>query len=80
VPLSSLYYLDVYGENIGNSNRLFTCLGDLGNTTKNINDPVSAKANGREPKTCLGQVFNNKLSCFDGVHVLICVDTCPHLS
>ncbi len=24
----------------------------------------SAKANGREPKSCLGQVFNFKLCCF----------------
>jgi hypothetical protein len=28
----------------------------------------SAKANGREPETCLGRVFNNKLGCFDDVH------------
>jgi len=25
----------------------------------------SAKANGREPKSCLGQVFNYKFGCFD---------------
>ncbi len=31
----------------------------------------SAKANGREPKTCLGRVFSYKLGCFDDVHVLI---------
>jgi hypothetical protein len=28
----------------------------------------SAKANGREPKTCLGRVFNYKLGCFEDVH------------
>ncbi len=27
----------------------------------------SAKANGREPKTCLGRVFNYKLGCFGDV-------------
>jgi hypothetical protein len=39
----------------------------------------SAKANGRVPKTCLGQVFNYKLGCFDDMHVLIYVDARPHL-
>ncbi len=34
----------------------------------------SVKANGREPKTCLGQVFNYKLGCFGDVNVLIYVD------
>jgi len=38
-----------------------------------------AKANGREPKTGLGWVFNFQLGCFDDVHVLIYVETCPHL-
>ncbi len=28
----------------------------------------SARANGREPKTFLGRVFNYKLSCFEDVH------------
>ncbi len=28
----------------------------------------SARANGREPKTFLGRVFNNKLGCFEDVH------------
>jgi hypothetical protein len=27
-------------------------------------DVGSAKANGREPKSCLGRVFNFKLGCF----------------
>jgi hypothetical protein len=39
----------------------------------------SEKANGREPKTCLGRVFNYKLGCFDDMHVLIYVDAHPHL-
>jgi hypothetical protein len=39
----------------------------------------SAKANGREPKTCLGRVFNNKLGCFDDAHVPVYVDARPHL-
>ncbi len=26
------------------------------------------KANWREPKTCLGRVFNYKLDCFEDVH------------
>jgi hypothetical protein len=39
----------------------------------------SVKANGRKPKTGLGRVFNFKLGCFDGVHVLIYADACPHL-
>jgi hypothetical protein len=41
--------------------------------------PGSAKANGREPKTSLGRVFNFKLGCFDDVWVLIYADACPHL-
>ncbi len=41
--------------------------------------PGSVKANGREPKSCLGQVFNYKLGCFDGMHILICADARPHL-
>ncbi len=39
----------------------------------------SAKANGREPKTCLGRVFNYKLGCFDDVFVFIYVYALPHL-
>ncbi len=39
--------------------------------------PGSAKANRREPKTCLGQVFNYKLGCFDDVHILIYVLIMP---
>jgi hypothetical protein len=39
----------------------------------------SLKDNGREPKTCLGQVFNYKLSCLDDVHVLIYMEARPHL-
>jgi len=39
----------------------------------------STKANGREPKTGLGQVLNFKLGCFDDVPVLIYVDIRPHL-
>jgi len=39
----------------------------------------SAKANGIEPNTGLGRVFNFKLGCFDDVHVLIYADACPHL-
>jgi hypothetical protein len=38
----------------------------------------SSKANGREPKTCLGRVFNNKLGCLDDVHVLIYMDASSH--
>ncbi len=41
--------------------------------------PGSAKANGKEPKTGMGRVFNFKLGCFDDVHVLIYPDACPHL-
>jgi len=39
----------------------------------------SLKANGREAKTCLGQVFNYELGCLDDVHVLIYMDARPHL-
>ncbi len=39
----------------------------------------SAKTNGRQHKTCSGQVFNYKLGCFNDEHVFICVDTRPHL-
>jgi len=28
-------------------------------------EPGSAISNGREPKSCLGRVFNFKLGCFD---------------
>jgi hypothetical protein len=38
-----------------------------------------AKANRREPKTCLDQAFNYKLGYFDDVHVLVYVDALPHL-
>jgi len=41
--------------------------------------PGSAKANGREPTTCLGRVFNYKLGCFESVHAFTYVDTHPHL-
>ncbi len=41
--------------------------------------PGCAKANGREPKTYLGRVFNYKLGCFDDVHVHIFMDASPHL-
>ncbi len=34
----------------------------------------SAKANGREPKTGLGRVFNYMLGCYDDVHVLMYAD------
>ncbi len=40
----------------------------------------SAKANRREPKTYLGQVFNYKLGCFDDVHALIYVEARPRLT
>ncbi len=39
----------------------------------------SAKANGIEPKTSLGRVFNFKIDCFDDERVLIYTDTRPHL-
>ncbi len=32
-----------------------------------------------QPKSCLGQVLNYKLGCFDDVHVPICVHIHPHL-
>ncbi len=41
--------------------------------------PGSVKANGREPTTCLGRVFNYKLGCFESVHAFIYVDTHPRL-
>jgi hypothetical protein len=34
---------------------------------------------GREPKTCLSQVFDCKLGCFNDVHVFIYVDADPRL-
>jgi hypothetical protein len=40
---------------------------------------VEEEANGSEPKTGLGQLFNFKLGCFDDVRVLIYADRCPHL-
>jgi hypothetical protein len=39
----------------------------------------SAKAIGREPKTCLHQVFNYKLGCFNDLHAFIYVDAHPRL-
>jgi hypothetical protein len=39
----------------------------------------SAKANGREPKTGLGQVFNFKSGCFDDEYLLIYMNACPQL-
>ncbi len=35
----------------------------------------SAKADGREPKTGLGQVFNYKLGCYDDVHAIMYTET-----
>ncbi len=40
---------------------------------------VSAKANERETKTCLDQVFNYKLGRFNDVNVFVYVDALPHL-
>jgi hypothetical protein len=40
---------------------------------------VTTKANGREPITCLGQIFNYKLGCFDDGHVRIYMDARLHL-
>jgi hypothetical protein len=39
----------------------------------------SLKANGREPKTDLGQVFNYKLGCYDDEHVIMYTDAHPYL-
>ncbi len=39
----------------------------------------SVKANGREPNTGLGKVFNFKLGCFDDEYLLIYMDAHPHL-
>ncbi len=39
----------------------------------------SAKANGREPKTGLGRVFNYKLGCYDDVRVLMYAYAHPYL-
>jgi len=39
----------------------------------------SAKANGREPKTGLGRVFNYKLGCYNDVHVIMYTDVHPYL-
>ncbi len=38
-----------------------------------------AKSNRREPKSCLGRVFNFKIGCFGDVNVLSCVEACRHL-
>ncbi len=40
---------------------------------------VVAKANGREPKTSLGRVFNYKLGCYDDVQVLMYAEAHPYL-
>ncbi len=39
----------------------------------------SAIASWRLPKSCLDQVFNNKLGCFDITHVMKSADVYPHL-
>jgi hypothetical protein len=39
----------------------------------------SAKANGREPKTGLGRVFNSKSGCFDDEYLLIYINARPQL-
>ncbi len=45
-----------------------------------INDKAgSAKANGREPKTGLGRVFNFKSGCFDDRYLLIYMNARPQL-
>jgi hypothetical protein len=44
-----------------------------------VDEAGSAKANGREPKTGLGRVFNFKLGCLDDVRVVIYADARQHL-
>jgi len=44
-----------------------------------VDEAGSAKANGGEPKTGLGRVFNFKLGCLDDVHVVIYADARQHL-
>jgi hypothetical protein len=39
----------------------------------------SAEAYWKEPKSCLGRVFNYKLVCFVDKHVLKCVSASPYL-
>ncbi len=39
---------------------------------------VNVKANGREPKSCGGLVFNFKIDCFNVGHGLNCVVTRAH--
>ncbi len=47
--------------------------------TATIAGAGSAKANGREPKTGLGRVFNYMLGCYDDVHVIMYTDAHPYL-
>ncbi len=44
-------------------------------TTSKEDKPGSAKANEREPKTVLGQVFNSKLGCIatPGSKCMVCM-------
>jgi hypothetical protein len=39
----------------------------------------SVKANGREPKTCLGRVCNYKLGRFNYLNVFVYMNARPHL-
>jgi hypothetical protein len=59
--------------------RLGICSFVLISLSDNMDRLESMKANGREPKTGFGRVFNFKLGCFDDVCVLVYADACPHL-
>jgi hypothetical protein len=59
--------------------RLGICSFVLISLSDNMDRLGSIKANGREPKTGFGRVFNSKLGCFDDVRVLVYADACPHL-
>ncbi len=56
VPFSFTYYLLV-------NSRISLQLLD-GSVFLHITKAGSAITNGREPRSCLGRVFNSKLSCF----------------
>jgi len=46
---------------------------------KNLYEVGSAKANGREPKSYLNQVFNFKLGCFVMCTIWMAIQACPSL-
>ncbi len=66
--LSILYSFNCLGFGHRQNRMLRLWFLHLGQGVWYLTGAGNAKANGREPKTCLGWVFNYKFGCFEDVH------------